>query len=177
MAVSLELLTDEAILDYTRRDGRDMIVYDHREMNLRGNMPDPIPGGVFDKTIFGSPYVDRCYCGCLKRPSADPCPACGCRVYSKEDALRRFARVELGFYYLNDLRFEIFYKFFEELFKDCTIVREFSTSNLKTLGYSETKTGEKTDNEGRETGKNNRPGDKQYRKSEEAQKTFLGVHK
>ena len=143
MSVSLELLTDEAILDYTRRDGRDMIVYDHRDMNLRGNMPEPVPGGVFDKTIFGSAYVDRCYCGYLKRPSADPCPSCGCRVFTKEEALRRFARVELPFYYLNDLRFDIFYKFFEEIFKDCTIVREFLTPNLKALGYSETKTGKK----------------------------------
>lgn len=143
MAVSLELLTDEAILDYTRRDGRDMIVYDGRDINLRGSMPEPVAGGVFDKTIFGSPYVDRCYCGYLKRPSADPCPSCGCRVYTREEALRRFARVELPFYYLNDLRFEIFMKFFEEIFKDATIIREFSTPNLKSLGYSETKTGKK----------------------------------
>ena len=59
MSVSLELLTDEAILDYTRREGRDMILYDHRDMNLRCAHPQPYAGGVFDQSIFGSIYSDQ----------------------------------------------------------------------------------------------------------------------
>lgn len=143
MSVSLELLTDEAILDYTRREGRDMIIYDHRDINLRNKMPLPYPGGVFDQGIFGSIYVDRCYCGKLKRPSQDPCPFCGSRVFTTEEALRRFGRVELPFYYLNDLRFDVFLGLFDEIFKDCKIVREFISEDLKRLGYSETRNGKK----------------------------------
>lgn len=143
MSVSLELLTDEAILDYTRREGRDMILYDHRDINLRCTNPQPYAGGVFDQSIFGSIYTDRCYCGKLKRASSDPCPFCGCRVFTKEEALRRFARVELPFYYLNDLRFDVFYELFEEIFKDSTIVKEFVSDDLKRLGYSDQRNGRK----------------------------------
>ena len=143
MSVSLELLTDEAILDYTRREGRDMILYDHRDMNLRFTHPQPYAGGVFDQSVFGSIYADQCYCGKLKRPSSDPCPFCGCRVFTKEEALRRFARVELPFYYLNDLRFDVFYELFEEVFKESKIVKEFVSEDLKRLGYSDQRNGRK----------------------------------
>ena len=35
MSVSLELLTDDAILDYTTKDGLDMIVENHDDVNLK----------------------------------------------------------------------------------------------------------------------------------------------
>lgn len=143
MAVSLELLTDEAILDYTRSDGVDRIVYDHRDINLRDFNINPIPGGVFDRDIFGSPLVDRCLCGYLKHPSNDPCPCCGCRVFTREEALRRFARIELPFYYLNDLRFDIFYALFEEIFSGSKITRDFASADLRRDGYSKQKSGKK----------------------------------
>lgn len=143
MAVSLELLTDEAILDYTRSDGRNHIVFDHRDFNLRNNGMKPYKGGVFDTDIFGSPYVDRCLCGKLKHPSSDPCPDCGCKVFTREESLRRFGRLELPFYYLNDLRFDVFLDLFEEIFKDTKIVKEFLGDDLKRGGYSSSKSGKK----------------------------------
>ena len=41
MAVSLELLTDEAILDYTRRGNKQFIITDHRDANLKYNPFQP----------------------------------------------------------------------------------------------------------------------------------------
>ena len=143
MAVSLELLTDEAILDYTRSEGRDHVVFNHRDINLRNIGIKPYAGGVFDLSIFGSPYVDRCWCGNIKQPSKDPCPNCGCRVFTREEALRRFARLELPFYYLNDLRFDVFLALFDEIFKDTKITRKFVGDDLKRGGYSSTKSGKK----------------------------------
>ena len=143
MAVSLELLTDEAILDYTRSEGRDHVVFNHRDINLRSTGVNPYPGGVFDINIFGSPYRDRCLCGNLKQPSKEPCPNCGCRVFTQEEALRRFGRLELPFYYLNDLRLETFLELFDEIFKDTKIVKELIGDDLKRGGYSSSKGGKK----------------------------------
>jgi len=142
MAVSLELLTDEAIADYSRSDGRDQILRNHGDLNLRFDYPKPIPGGVYDVEVFGSPIVDRCICGHIRRPSSDPCPNCGARVFTKEEGLRRFARIELPFYYLNDLRFDIFKELFDNIFSGSSIVLDFA-SDLKQGGYSSSKNGKK----------------------------------
>lgn len=127
MAVSLELLTDEAILDYTRRGNKQFVITDHRDANLKYNPFQPYRGGLYDVEIFGSPYEDRCICGKIRTVSKDPCPNCGAIVYSKEESLRRFARIELGFYYLNDLRYDIFKEFLDQVFSDSSIVYNFSS--------------------------------------------------
>lgn len=135
--VNLELLTDDDIIDYTRSDGRDRIVNNHRDLNLRFDYIKPEGGGVYDTEIFGSPYEDRCICGYIRQPSAEPCPNCGARVYSMEEGLRRFARVELPFYYLNELRFNIFKEFFDKIFEGSTIKLEFFGDDLRRNGYAE----------------------------------------
>ena len=135
MAASLELLTDDAILDYSRSDGKDRVLYSHKDLNLRFDSISPVPGGIFDVDCFGSPLVDRCICGKLRQPSTEPCPNCGARVFTKEEALRRFARIELPFYYLNDLRFDIFKNLFDEIFEDCTIKVDVIDNDLKRGGY------------------------------------------
>ena len=142
MAVSLELLTDEAIADYSRSDGKDRVLYDHGDLNLRYNDIHPIPGGVYDLDTFGSPIEDRCICGKIRQPSNEPCPNCGARVFSRAEGLRRFARIELPFYYLNDLRFDIFKETFDDIFSDCKIVLDFA-SDLKRNGYSASRGGKK----------------------------------
>lgn len=142
MAVSLELLTDEAIADYSRSDGKDRILYNHGDLNLKYDGVHPIPGGVYDVDIFGSPIEDRCICGKIRQPSNEPCPNCGARVFTREEGLRRFARIELPFYYLNDLRFDIFKELFDSIFSDCSIVLDFA-SDLKRTGYSGSKGGKK----------------------------------
>lgn len=142
MAVTLELLTDEAIADYSRSDGKDRILYNHGDLNLKYDRVQPIPGGVYDIDIFGSPIADRCICGKIRQPSNEPCPNCGARVFTREEGLRRFARIELPFYYLNDLRFDIFKDLFDDIFSDCNIVLDFA-SDLKRTGYSGSKGGKK----------------------------------
>lgn len=136
MAVSLELLTDEAIIDYTRSDGKDRVLYDHRDFNLKFSRLQPLPGGVYDVDIFGSPLEDRCICGKIRTVSSEPCPNCGARVYTREEGLRRFARIELPFYYLNELRFDIFKELFDSIFKDSKIILDFFGNSLKAGGYS-----------------------------------------
>lgn len=143
MAVSLELLTDEAILDYTRSGGKEHIVYDHHDISLAyDNQLRPIAGGIYDADIFGSPMVDRCICGFIRQPSSEPCPRCGVRVFTREEGLRRFARIELPFYYLNDLRFDIFKELFDDIFRDTKITLNF-ISDLKAAGYSSVRGGKK----------------------------------
>lgn len=127
MAVSLELLTDEAILDYTRRGNKNHIITDHRDVELKTKPFAPYRGGLYDIDIFGSPYEDRCICGKIKTVSKDPCPNCGAIVYSKEESLRRFARIELPFYYLNDLRYDIFKEFIDQVFSDSIVTYNFSS--------------------------------------------------
>ena len=47
MAVSLELLTDEGILDYTRGDnGRDRVIHDHHDIPLKDGAVRPFKGGI-----------------------------------------------------------------------------------------------------------------------------------
>lgn len=143
MAVSIELLTDDAILDYTRADGEDHVIYDWHDINLmKSSRIECIGGGVYDPMIFGSPIADRCCCGRFKRATPYPCPNCGTRVFTEEEGLRRFARIELPFYYLNELRFDIFRDLFDDIFKDTTIELNF-TGNLKVGGYSSDKAGRK----------------------------------
>lgn len=68
MSVSLELLTDEAIIDYTKSDGKDQVLFNHRDLDLKYNGIQPIAGGVYDVDIFGSPMEDRCICGKSDNP-------------------------------------------------------------------------------------------------------------
>ena len=95
--VSLDLLTDEAIIDYTTDNDNGMvfnhIINDSRDLNLRNTPFEPYPGGLFDVDIFGSCIEDRCICGNIKHVSDKPCPFCGCRVYSPEENLRRFESI------------------------------------------------------------------------------------
>jgi hypothetical protein len=135
--VNLELLTDEGILDYTKADGVDQVITSDKDIDLNVNQKiKPISGGVYDVSIFGSPYEDRCLCGYIKQPSSEPCPKCGARVFTREEGLRRFARIELPFYYLNDLRFDIFIDLFNKIFEGVKIKKEFRSDDLKRYGYS-----------------------------------------
>ena len=136
MSVSLELLTDEAIIDYTRSEGREQVLFNHRDLNLKFDGVHPIAGGVYDVDIFGSPMEDRCICGKIRQASPEPCPNCNARVFTRAEGLRRFARIELPFYYLNDLRFDIFKELFEDIFKDCTKTLDFFGDDLRRNGYS-----------------------------------------
>jgi hypothetical protein len=133
---SLELLTDDDIIDYTRSDGKDRVLNNHRDLNLTKNMVTPVPGGVYDTDVFGSPYEDRCVCGHIRRHSSEPCPNCGARVLTKEEGLKRFARIELPFYYLSDIRFEIFKELFDQIFDGVTIKYNFQGDDLRTDGYA-----------------------------------------
>lgn len=134
----LEILDDFAILDYTTEpNGKGRVLTDHRDLNLRFVPPRPWAGGVYDAEIFGSPMADRCICGKIRKTSNEPCPSCGAKVYTVEEGLRRFARIELPFYYLNELRFDIFKQFFDLVFQDTKITLNFADSDLRAGGYSQ----------------------------------------
>lgn len=132
MSVSLELLTDEAILDYTTKDGIDMVVKNHYDVNLKKRTTpiEPVQGGLYDTTIFGSPFIDRCTCGHLKHPGPEPCPDCGARVFTREESLRRFARIEFPFYYLNILRYDAFLTLFNSIFSGSKISFNFKNNDF-----------------------------------------------
>lgn len=133
----LELLDDDSIMDYTAESGgKQHVLTDHRDVNLKFRPFKPYPGGVYDVDIFGSPMEDRCICGKIRTISNEPCPQCESRVYSKEDALRRFARIELPFYYLNELRFDIFKELFDDIFKTSKITPKFASPDLRVAGYA-----------------------------------------
>lgn len=132
---SLEILTDEAIIDYTRRGNKNFILTDHRDVDGRYKYLYPYRGGVYDPEIFGSAYSDRCYCGKIRGLSKEPCPECGAAVLSEEEALRRFARIELPFYYLNSLRFDVFKEFIDDIFSEGRVVTDFTDEPSK-LGFN-----------------------------------------
>ena len=132
----LELLDDESIIDFTSDpDGKQRIIYDHRDVNLKNKPFKPWAHGLYDPTVFGSCYEDRCICGNIRTLSKEPCPQCEARVYSREEALRSFARIELPFYYLSALRFDIFHELFVDIFADSKIELNFMESDLKNAGY------------------------------------------
>lgn len=135
---ALEILTDEAIIDYTRKGNKNFILTDGNDFNRKNRRyPKPYPKGIFDPEIFGSCYPDRCYCGKIRTVSTEPCPECDAMVLKREDALRRFARIELPFYYLNPLRFEVFSDLFTEIFSNTEVVKDFSDTP-ENLGFSVT---------------------------------------
>lgn len=134
---SIEILTDEAIIDYTRGEGRDRIVTNHKDVNLNYTADYPFKpktGGLFDE-FFGSPFEDKCLCGKIDKVGP-VCPYCGYQVLDKGEALRRFARVELGFFYLQDTRFDIFMNLFNDVFSDTKITLDFIGDDFKTCNYS-----------------------------------------
>ena len=134
---SIEILTDEAIIDYTRSEGRDRVVTNHKDINLNYSADYPFKpntGGLFDE-FFGSPFEDKCLCGKIDKPGP-VCPACGYQVLDKSEALRRFARCELGFYYLQDTRFDIFMELFEDVFADSKITLDFIGEDFRNCNYS-----------------------------------------
>lgn len=134
---SLELLTDAAIVDYsTDENGNARVLTDDRDVNLKFRPFRPWKGGPYDLEMFGSPFVDQCLCGKTRRITDQPCPVCGSKVYSVEEGLRKFARIELPFYYLNELRFELFKETFDDIFKDSEIKLDFANPDLRVGGYS-----------------------------------------
>lgn len=141
---TLELLTDEAILDFTSDpQGNQRVLKEHRDADLKAKPYRVRHDGVYDLEIFGSPYIDQCFCGKMRQVSDQPCPVCGSKVYPIEEALRRFARIELPFYYLNDLRFELFLDLFNDIFKDTKIIPNFANPDLRVGGYSNTRSSKK----------------------------------
>lgn len=141
---NLELLTDEAIIDFTSDpQGNQRVLTEHRDAYLKCKPPRPWSGGPYDIDIFGSPYIDQCLCGKIRHVTDQPCPFCGSKVYSIEEALRRFARIELSFYYLNDLRFELFMTLFNSIFGDCKITLNFANPDLRVGGYSGSRSSKK----------------------------------
>lgn len=126
---SLDILTDEAIIDYTRKGNKNFVIVNHGTIDgkRKGTRIAPISGGLYDPEIFGSAYLDRCYCGKVRTVSSEPCPECGAAVLTEEEALRRFARIELAFYYLSSLRFEVFRDFINDVISSngITVVPKF----------------------------------------------------
>lgn len=112
--IKAALLTDEDILYYTS----DRILTESRDLNLRvTTFPVPYKGGVYDATIFGSYYPNKCICG-RTRTLHKKCirQSCNSMVVTEIEMYSTYARIELPYYYLNTLRYKGFKKFFHSIF-------------------------------------------------------------
>jgi len=96
-----ERLTDETIDSLSQ----NRVITSYGDFNLkRGSrtVKDrlyPIVGGVYDSALFGSIYIDTCNCG-QTDTIGSLCPKCGSRVLSLEERYKRYARIELDYYYM-----------------------------------------------------------------------------
>lgn len=65
----------------------------------------PIKGGIYDANIFGSIYNNQCNCGDV-RVLHKFCHECGSPVLSYHDKLKRFAYIELPYYYVSPYKID-----------------------------------------------------------------------
>lgn len=99
--VIFERLTDSEIdnLSQGRVITNDKDFQLNRNSKYEKNRLYPVVGGVYDSDFFGSIYTDTCNCG--KTHSVDVvCQRCGSRVLPEEEKYKRYARIDLDFYYV-----------------------------------------------------------------------------
>lgn len=88
---------------------QNRVITTYQDFNLRRgskfekNRLFPYVGGVYDSDYFGSIYTDTCNCGRVHTVGT-LCQNCGSRVLTEEEKYKRYARIDLGMYYVADDR-------------------------------------------------------------------------
>jgi hypothetical protein len=98
--LKLTYLTDELIALYSQ----DNVLTEYRDADLHYSYPNGRPNSLYDQRIFGSFYPNRCNCG-LVTVVGKECKKCHAKVNDPITANSIYARIELPFYYCNELRF------------------------------------------------------------------------
>lgn len=127
----IQYLTDEIINALTG----DKVLTDWHDTNGQVKKElRTIDGGIYDRNIFGSIFSNTCNCGSVRRPGVR-CKYCQSTVLPESEAWKRFARIDLPFYYCNELRFKNLMKFIKKnlpiKFDISTELRELSVSGKR----------------------------------------------
>jgi len=75
-----------------------------------------VPGGIFDSTIFGSPYLERCDCG-FTTGKGNTCPKCHSHINTDEEMLNAVGLIKAPFYFINSLKLDALNKLLDSSFK------------------------------------------------------------
>ena len=93
-------LSDDQLISYSK--GK---VYNHKDISLKGSIPTPVMGGLYDRRIFGS---ER-FCNCGRAFSADHiCPICGVKVDKESELKKNFGHIELNYPYVSPFQLPTF---------------------------------------------------------------------
>lgn len=125
-------LSDEDILRLS--EGRVITSYGDfdlsRGQKFEKNRLYPVVGGVYDSHFFGSVYTDSCNCG-RTHVVGRTCPTCGSLVLDEESKYKRYARIELEFYYVRDTELDGLVELMSSLPLNLTLAKdEFGFSRL-----------------------------------------------
>lgn len=119
-------LTDEKIIQLSQ----NRVITSDKDFNLKRNSKYeknrlyPVVGGVYDSTFFGSIYTDTCNCGRIDTVGVI-CQKCGSKVLTEEEKYKRYARIDLDFYYLLDTKLLGMMQLLTELPLDFTKASQF----------------------------------------------------
>lgn len=119
LGISTILLTDDLIEKYSA----DRIIRNKGNINLKKDrILEPVAGGLYDSSYFGSILQDRCNCGAVKKVDVY-CYLCGSTPLDEVTRNSRFARIELPYMYVPYFKMKGLIKIVQETFK---IVYDFT---------------------------------------------------
>jgi hypothetical protein len=125
-SVEYKIITD----DWIDEKSKDRVITDYQDFDLsRGekwfkSRVYPVPGGVYDASFFGSIYTDTCNCGRVDTVG-DICNMCGCKVMTTEEKYKRWARIDLDFYYVMNPKIQALLEFMRSLPIDASDALDF----------------------------------------------------